>query len=277
MQRQRLTITLKKDLLSQIDKKIDGVKIRNRSHAIEYILSNSLSQKISKALILSGGKGIKMRPFTYEMPKSMIPVHGRPILEYIINLLRENNIRDIYIGVDYLSDKIKNYFSDGSKFGVRIKYLESKFPLGTGGTLKLAKPYLSSDNFLLIHGDVLAKIDMQDLIDFSFEEKNIVTMALTTSDDPCLYGAVKLRGSKIIDFSEKSKTSINSPKLVNAGIYVFKSDIFSYLPNTKKFNLEEKVLPKLIKDKIFIGYHFSGKWYDISTPKSYELALKEWK
>lgn len=149
MDRKRLTITIKKDLLLKIDKIIDGFRIRNRSHAIEYLLSQTLSPKISKALILAGGRGIKMRPFTYEIPKTLIPVKDKPILEYTIELLKENQIRDITILVGHLGNKIKSYFGDGSNFGVRINYIEEKKPKGTAAPLRKIKKLLENPLLLL--------------------------------------------------------------------------------------------------------------------------------
>jgi len=276
MQRQRLTITLKNDLISQVDKKIDGVRIRNRSHAIEYLLTKSLGNNITRALILAGGHGLKMRPFTYEMPKSMIPIHNRPILEYIIRLLRDNNIREIYIAIDYLGDKIREYFGDGAKFGVEIKYIKNAKPLGTAGTLKSAQAHLEDGAFVLVHGDVLADIDLVDMIDFAEEEKSLITMALTSIDDPSLYGSVKLRGAKIVEFTEKPAVNHHVSRLINAGIYIMQPEIFDYLPKIKTGSLETDVFPSIIKNRKITGYHFAGAWFDISTPKIYERALKEW-
>lgn len=276
MQRERLTITLRRDLISQIDRKIDLVRIRNRSHAIEYLLSKSLGGKISQAFILAGGHGLKMRPFTYEMPKSMIPIHNRPLLEHTIELLRNNNIRDIYIAIDYLGGKIKEYFGDGAKFGVKITYVESKKPLGTAGALLDAKKHLNHSPFLLIHGDVIADIDLTDMIDFFEEEKGIATMALTSVEDPSSYGAVRLRGSRIVEFSEKPKSEARTSRLINAGIYIMNPNIFSYIPQKKTPSLEQDVFPKIVSEGKMIGYHFAGSWFDISTPKSYERAIREW-
>ena len=276
MKRERLTITLRKDLLDQIDGKIDKVKLRNRSHAIEYYLTKSLGSKISKALILAGGEGAKMRPFTYEMPKTMIPIHGKPILEYTIELLRENNIKDIYIAIDYLGSKIRDYFSDGHKWGVSISYIDNNKPCGTAGALQSAKKYFINDAFLMMHSDILAEIDLLDMIDFAEEENNILTMALTSIDDPSLYGSVRLRGAKIVEFSEKPKPDYRASRLINAGVYIVKPEIFQKF-SLKIGSLEREVFPSLVKNSEISGYHFAGHWYDISTPKNYERALKEWK
>src|SRR3989339_723079 len=133
--RERLTITLKGDILEKLDKHIDGSRIRNRSHALEYILGKYFSPKVKKAIVLAGGQGLKMRPFTYEMPKGMIPINNRPVLEHIIENLRRNDIRDIILSVGYLGRKIEEYFGDGSRFGVRISYLRQKKETGTAAPL----------------------------------------------------------------------------------------------------------------------------------------------
>jgi NDP-sugar pyrophosphorylase family protein len=277
MDRERLTITLRRDIIKQVDKSIDGVRIRNRSHAIEYFLSKGFGPKVSQALILAGGKGIKMRPFTYEMPKTMIPVHGRPILEHIIEHIREFNIRDIIISVDYLGEKIREYFGDGSKLGVRITYIENDKPTGNAPPLKLARNFLSGNPFILWHGDVLADIDLMDLIDFHEEHKKLVTMALTSVIDPSEYGAVRLHGNNIVDFQEKAGKGPDVSRLINAGIYVVDPSAIEYIPKKQVSYLEKDVLPELIKKNNLCGYVFEGKWYDVSTPAIYAEVLKKWK
>lgn len=122
MKRTRLTITIDGRVINLLDKQIDGARLRNRSHAIEYLLLKALTPRPKKAIILAGGKGVKMRPFTYEMPKVLLPIHNRPILEHTIELLRKHDVRDIIISTGHLGEKIVNYFGDGAKFGVRIAY-----------------------------------------------------------------------------------------------------------------------------------------------------------
>lgn len=277
MDRVRLTITLKKNLIKSVDKAIDGVKIRNRSHAIEYLLSKILAPKISRAFILAGGYGVKMRPFTYEMPKGLIPVNNRPILEHIIDRLKEINIKDIIISIDYLGEKIKEYFGDGSKFGVKITYIENSKPSGTAYPLLAAKNILGKSPFLLIHGDVLANIDFVDMINFHESHKGIITMALTSVEDPSAYGAVKLSGSKIMEFREKIGRGPEVSRLINAGIYVVNPTFLDFIPQKKNSYLEKDVFPKLVKNKEIYGYVFAGSWFDVGTPTVYERALREWK
>jgi NDP-sugar pyrophosphorylase family protein len=271
--RERLTITLKKDVLAQLDATIDGTKIRNRSHAIEYILGKHLNPGVKRALILAGGKGLNMRPFTYEIPKAMIPVHGRPILEYIIEQLRMSGVTDLVILVSHLGEKIKAHFRDGKAFDVRIRYVAEKEARGTGGSLRTAKPYLN-ETFLLIYGDVLADLDIHELVNFHQTHHGVVTAALSTAEDPTEYGLVKLRGHHVLDFIEKPKGS--RPGLVSAGIYILEPTIFKYLKGSK-ISLESDVLPKLAQEGKVVGYPFEGQWFDVSTPIIYERALHEWR
>ncbi len=275
MTRLRLCITLKKDLLKKIDSLVDGFKLRTRSHAIEYLLSQAVPSKITKALVLTGGKGVKMRPFTYELPKAMLPVKGRPILDHAFELLRNAGIRDVILLVGPKGDKMRSHFGDGSHYGVNISYLEEGKPSGTAIPISKAKGLLN-EPFLLIYGDVLAKINLREMIDFHEENKPLVTMAVTSAEKPGDWGVVNLRGNKIISFAEKPKRPGLS-NLVNAGIFVVEPEITNYIPAKKFSRLENDVFPRLIKEGKMAGYIFEGKWLDVGTPKTYEKAIKEWK
>ncbi|MEK9165693.1 MAG: sugar phosphate nucleotidyltransferase [Patescibacteria group bacterium] len=279
MKRERLTITLRKNLIEAIDKRIDGTLIRNRSHAIESLLGDIVNPQIKKAVILAADKGIKFRPFTYETPKAMLPVKGRPILEHIISGLRESNIRDIYISVGYLSEKIMSYFGDGANFGVKITYIKQpKKNMGTGGALRNFQKYISSQElFFLIYGDVLAQINYQDLSQFYYEHQNACGVAaLTTVNNPELWGVVNLKGHQIVNFIEKPVRQKAKSHLISTGIYLLTSKIFNYIPKDKKISLEKEILPQVLKKDKLNGYLLQGNWYDVSSPEIYEQALKEW-
>lgn len=275
MTRRRLCITLKKELIEKIDETIDGLRIRTRSHAIEYLLSKALPPKIKRAFILAGGKGVRMRPLTYELPKMMLPISGRPILEHTFELLRNNEIREVLLLVGRLGDKIRAHFGDGSHFGVRITYLDEEKPSGTAIPLRKAKELLN-EPFLLIYGDVLADINLKEMIDFHEENKALATMAITSVDQPGDWGVVGLRGNKILSFSEKPKKAALS-HLINAGIFVLDPKVIDYIPKKSFSRLENDVFPRLAKEGKLFGYSFEGKWFDIGTPKTYERAIKEWK
>lgn len=276
MTRARLTITLEKQLLKYLDGYIKkSSQLRNRSHAIETILGQTLSPKISKVVILAGGQGVKMRPFTYELPKSMIPFRGRPLLEYTLNFLKKFNLTDIVLATGYLSDKIKQYFGDGSRFGVRINYSEEKKPQGTAGALYLARPFLQNNPFLVLHSDILTKIDLNDFANFSSQQRGVGTLALNSTKDPVEFGVVQLKGNQIVEFAEKPKLKKDLSHLISTGIYYFTPKIFEFL-DKKTSSLEHEIFPKLTSLSLLSGYLFEG-WIDISTPQKYEWALKNWK
>lgn len=275
-ERERLTITLRHDLLQRVDEIIDGARIRNRSHAIEYLLSNSLPPAVQKAFVLAGGAGVKMRPLTYELPKAMLPVGGRPILEHTINLLREHNIRDIIVLVGSLGDKVRNHFGDGANFGVKITYVEEGKRSGTATPLRKAAQLLRDGPFLLMYGDVLAEINLRDMIAFHEHCGKLATMAVTSVDTPGDWGVVGLQGEKIVAFTEKPhKPGISHN--INAGIFVMQPEIIGRVPDRTFAMLEQDVFPTLAKEDKLCGYVFEGKWFDVATPEIYEQVLKEWK
>ncbi len=275
MDRERLTITLKKSLLTKVDGFIDGTKIRNRSHAIEYLVTQSLSPRVNQAVILVGGKGLNMRPFTFEMPKGLFPVGGRPILEHIVERLKKYEIRDIIFSIGHLGEKIREHFGDGKKFDVKITYVDESKEAGTGGALVLAKKYLKSESFLVIHGDILIDINLADLVAFHKEQGTVGTIALTSVVDPSSFGEVILHGALIKQFIEKPEKGRQTSQLINSGLYVFDREIFDYLPKTGSCLLED-IFSKLAQNRQLSGFLFAGRWVDIGTPQSYEKAIKEW-
>ncbi|HIJ99122.1 TPA: NTP transferase domain-containing protein [archaeon] len=155
MPKDRITITLEKELLKKLDTLVDGRDIRSRSHAIERALFSHLEEgKVKQALILAGGEGTRLRPFTYEIPKPLIPIKGKPMLEHIINHLLAYGVKNFILSVGYMSEKIISHFGDGKKLGVHIDYVIEKERLGTAGPLRLAKDLLEED-FLMLNGDIL--------------------------------------------------------------------------------------------------------------------------
>ncbi len=274
MRRQRITITLKQSTIQKVDRLIDKQKIRNRSHAIEYVLDQFNKPTIHKAVVLAGGQGTKMRPFTYEMPKSLLPVKGKPILEHLINELKENLITDIILCTGYLGEKIKEYFGNGEKFGVKITYSTETEPLQTGGALQQVRKLIGEDQFLVIHGDILTTLPFQDLIEFHQKEQSIATIALTTVDEPNKFGQLTLHGSKLIRFFQQAPKNKVQSYLVNCGIYICEPVIFDYFPTGKKSFLFEDVIEKLIGERKISGFVFEGQWFDVGNPKNYEAAIK---
>lgn len=275
MTRQRLTITLKNDVLKLLDGYIDGEKIRNRSHAVEFLLSQALVPKGVKVLILAGGEGVKFRPLTYELPKAMIPLAGKPLLEHTVEKLVRSGLTDIIISVGYLGEKVKGYFGDGTRFGAHISYLDqADLKNGTAQPLRQARKLLESNAFLLLYGDVLADIHFADLLEFHRSQSaSQVTMALTSVDSIAQWGSARVVGNKIVEFVEKPKAKEVRSHLINAGMYVIEPALFNLL-DEKMTRLESDVFPKLAEQGKLSAYPFDGTWFDISTPQIYEKALK---
>lgn len=275
--RERLTITLRKDLLPRIDATVDGARIRNRSHAIEYLITSALKPKSRRGLILAGGSGVKMRPFTYELPKTMIPVKGRPILEYTIEQLLNADVRDIIIVVGHLGEKIRDHFGDGSRFGVKIRYVEEKTQAGTAAPLRLAETALGNQPFVLVYGDVLIDLNLTDLVEHHVTNGGLATIALTSVKNPSEYGVVKMHGNKVVEFLQKPTGKSGLSHLVWTGVAVCEPNIIDLVPAKGQSALETNVFPKLAEQGNLMGYLFEGQWFDIGTPDVYERALNEWR
>lgn len=278
MKRERITITLKPDLLKVLDSTIDGHRVRNRSHAAELALSKALLKKPVKALILAGGRDIRLPQLGREMPKSLLPIQGRPLLEHTVLRLKASGLDEVIISIGQSGQKIRDHFRNGSRFGVNISYIEqNQIKRGTAQPLRQAQAQLMDNNFLLIYGDVLANIDFGDFLEFHEQQKNLVaTMALASVERVSMWGVARLVGSKVAEFQEKPKNPTTQSHLVNAGIYVMSPKIFEYLtPEMTK--LESDLFPRLAEENRLGGYSFGGNWCDVSTPQAYQQALKDWK
>lgn len=271
-------MTIRRDLLHALDSTIDHQRIRNRSHALEVLLSRLLESEAKQAVILASGEGVKMRPFTYEIPKPLIPVNGRPLLSYGIELLRNFGITDVLITVSHLAKKIEDHFGDGASSGVKITYVRERAPSGTGGALRAARPHVADAPFLVLYGDVLVNLDLTEFLQAHQNVKAAIgTLALTSVADPSAYGAVKLRGARVVEFSEKPLLTGSVSRLVFAGCAAFDPAVFDFLPRTRgKLSLEQDIFPQLIEQGRLYSYPFEGQWFDVSTPEVYEQVLKNW-
>ncbi len=228
----------------------------------------------SIAIILAGGKGTRLRPITYETPKPLIPIHGRPLIFHILDLFRKYKINNVLLSVGYMKDKIKKRLGNGSKFGLNIVYLEEDEPLGTGGPLKLAKKYLTK-TFIVSNGDELKKINITEMFNFHRQNKALATIALTKVDNPSAYGVAELDGKRIAKFIEKPKIEDAPSNLINAGFYIMEPEMLSYIPNGFCM-LERDVFPKIAEEGKLFAFPFSGQWFDTGNIERYEKAKNEW-
>jgi mannose-1-phosphate guanylyltransferase len=275
--KEKVSITIDSEILRKVGTMVDGEKVRNVSQAIESLLLKALIEKSSpKAFVLAGGKGIRLRPITYEIPKPLIPLQNKPILEHVIDLLRAYDVRDIVISIGYLGEKIKEYFSDEKRLGVKITFVEEREELGTGGPLRLAKNLLK-ETFVMVNGDNLLDIDLRKMYQFHVETGATATIALTTIDDPSSYGVAVLEGNKIVKFVEKPRREDAPSKLINAGLYILEPKVIDLVPSSGSSFIEKDVFPLIAEKGELYGYLFTGQWFDTGTPDRYEKALREWR
>lgn len=272
--RDRITITLKKDIIKEVDRIINNLTIRSRSHAIEYLLTKMLSKyQIDSALILAGGpnEGFK----NSSIHKTMQLVKDKPILENIVLLLKERGIKKFVFCCDYMANQIMNHFSDGKKFGVDIKYVVSQKPQGRALAIKSARNYFDK-TFLVWYGDTLCRFDLSDMIRTHSDTKAIATIALTTVSNPLNYGVVKMQGNRIKDFVEKPKKRVAESFLISSGIFLAEPEIFKYI-NSKMKSLEMDLFPRLAKKNLLIGYPFEGLWLNVNNKNELQKANALWK
>ncbi|MBI2578431.1 MAG: NTP transferase domain-containing protein [Candidatus Aenigmarchaeota archaeon] len=273
--KERITITLDSSVLRKVDRLVNGKDVRNRSHAIEQLVLKSMDiPQLDTVLIMAGGEGVKLRPITYEIPKPLIPIHGKPILEHQISMLKKNGVRNLIIAVGYMYEKIVDYFGDGSKFGVNINYIVEQKPLGTAGALKLAEEHIT-DTFGMLNVDTLMDPDIQSVLDFHKKQGSAATLLLRTSDDISSFGVVKMRGNQILEFVEKPRKSEAPSNLISTGFHIFEPDIIKYVQKGK-FMIED-LFDRLAKEGHLCGFVHDGTSIDVSTTDGYERAIKQWK
>ena len=172
-----------------------------------------------------------------------------------------------------MKEKIMDYFGDGSKFGVSIKYIEEDEPLGTAGPLKMAK-HLLNETFIVSNGDELKDINIEEMYALHKQNNALITIALTTVSDPSKYGVARLSGSKILEFIEKPKKEDAPSNLINSGFYIIEPEVIEMIPKGFAM-LEKEIFPRLAKEGRLVGYPFSGYWSDIGTIEKYDKVIKD--
>jgi len=254
MQRSKIAITLKEDILKRLDRAIDGETIRNRSHAIEYFLNQALLAKVEKAFIIAGHKDFSCATL----------FEGKPVVERQIELLRAHGVKDIALFLYKGEKAVQKILGDGTKYGLRVTYLwQTEEKIGTAHAVSRARKFVGDDLFLAMYSHIVADLDLVDLVAYHAEADATATVALTSIEDPSLYGAVEMKGEKIVAFAEKPKEKEGVSRVISAGIFCFSPEIFDYIPKEKAASLEKDVFPKLAKEGKLAGYMFEGKWCNV--------------
>ena len=221
-----------------------------------------------KAIILSAGEGSRMRPLTLTKPKTMLPVAGKPIIQYNIESLRDNGITDILLIVRYKEEMVRNYFGDGSDFGVNIFYKTQKDFLGTANAISYGEDFID-DSIIVLNGDIILD---DEIIHEIIKKYNYLTpdtlMLLTEVEDPSAFGVVEIENGNIKSIVEKPKREEAPSNLVNAGIYIFNKDIFDKIRKTEisergEYEITDSVSLQIKDNKTVIGHKTSKDWIDV--------------
>ncbi len=226
-----------------------------------------------KAVIMAGGEGTRLRPLTCNRPKPMVPIVNKPVMEHIIELLKKYNITDIAVTLQYLPDLIRDYFGDGSEFGVKLRYFVEKTPMGTAGSVKNAEEFLD-DTFIVISGDALTDINLSKAIDYHIKKQSLATLVLKKVDIPLEYGVVVTDDEgRIIRFLEKPSWGEVFSDTVNTGIYILSPEVLGFFNKNEVFDFSKDLFPILLKEnKPMYGYITDEYWCDIGDLRAYWQA-----
>ena len=228
-----------------------------------------------KAVILAGGKGTRLYPITYEIPKPLLPIKKKPIINYLVDLFLKAGVKEIGVLISQDFEKDFDWWKKRYYPKKKIKFFKEKKPLGTFGGLYYLKKWVAKDNLFLTNGDELKKIDLKKMQAFHKKTGKIATIALIKVKNPQDYGVVVCRNGIVDKFLEKPK---NPPsKYINSGLYMFSPEIFGYHPGPKFSMIEKDLFPKLAKKGDLAGFKFQGEWTDCGTWLRYENSIKNWK
>ena len=225
-----------------------------------------------KAVILAGGLGSRLKPFTQILPKPLLPIGEKSVLEIQIGLLKKYNFKDIFLCTNYKSDYIEKFFGNGDKYDVNLIISKEKKPLGTVGPLSLIKDHLD-EPFLLINGDILTLLNFKDFYNFSLGKKSSLTVSIKKHVLPFAFGDILFRGDFVTSIKEKPQIE----KYIIAGIYVMKPEIFSYIPKNRYLNMDELIIKMLSEDKPIAKFEIKEYWLDIGRIEDYKKAQIDYK
>jgi len=234
-------------------------------HTMRQIIGSA--PRPNRAVIMAGGKGTRLRPYTESTPKPMVRVAGRPMIERLVLHLVGHGIRDIYIAVNYLSDVVENHFGDGSSFGCSIIYLKEESPLGSGGALSLLPPGIE-DPLLVMNGDLVTQTDFGGFLDFHTNGRFAATMGLHAHKVDLPFGVAEVSGTNLLGLREKPTERF----LVNAGLYVLSPEVLRYVPSGEEYPITE-LFYSCIQDGLSVGaYYIEDDWMDVGRPADLERA-----
>lgn len=224
-----------------------------------------------KAVIMAGGEGTRLKAVTGELPKPLVPMLGRPMMEHILLLLKANGFTDICAAVKYRAQDIVDRFGDGSRLGVKLQYRVEDEPLGTAGGVKNCADFYGDEDFLVISGDAACDFNLAALMRAHKQRRAAVTLALYRHPEPLSYGLAVTDGEdRIRAFIEKPVWGRVVTDLVNTGIYILSPKAMEKVPEGQRFDFAKDLFPLLLReDALLLGAPMEGYWCDVGSPLSY--------
>ena len=223
-----------------------------------------------KAIVLAGGKGTRMLPYTNILPKPLLPIDGMPILEVLIRQMKRHGISEVILTVGHMAYLLESYFKDGSHYGVNICYSQEDEPLGTAGPLSLIEGL--DETFMVMNGDVLTTLEIGNLIKYHRDRGGVATIATHRRKVNIDLGVVQINdGDEIENYTEKPSMNFN----VSMGIYVFEPSVLAYIPKGEYLDFPDLVLKLINAGERVISFAFEGYWQDLGNQKDYIEASEE--
>lgn len=225
-----------------------------------------------KAVILAGGLGTRLQPYTTFLPKAMLPLGDKPLLEHLIEWIKNNGVDSFVLCVSYLRRTIEDYFEDGSRFGVKIEYAVANRPLATAGQLKTAQDFID-DTFVCVYGDSIFEFSLKNMINYHKKKKSFVTMGLSEYKTKLPYGFIEMdRTNRVKTWQEKPDVKGN----INIGCYVMEPGIFELIPEGKPYGMDLVIRSALTKKNKVSGYPIKNGFIDIGDKASYRRAYQHY-
>ncbi len=224
-----------------------------------------------KAVILAGGKGTRLAPYTKILPKPLLPIDDMPILEILLRQMKRNGVDQVYLTVGYLAELFTAFFQNGERLGLNIQYSFEDHPLGTAGPLSLINS-LSEETFLVANGDILTDLNLCDLVDAHRRSGAIATIASHARKVKIDLGVIEFDGSqRIVGYIEKPTYDF----YVSMGIYVFEPRVLEYIPHNQYLDFPDLILNMVAAGENVRGYPYDGYWQDLGRADDYEQAVQE--
>ncbi len=225
-----------------------------------------------KAVILAGGLGTRLQPYTTFVPKPMLPLGEKPLLEHLIEWLKKNGIKTTVLCVSYLRKTIEDYFEDGERFGMNIEYAIASKPLATAGQLKTAEQFID-DSFVCVYGDSVFDFNLKNMINQHKKKRSFITMSLYEYKTRLNYGVIETtKNGRVTGWNEKPEIKAN----INIGCYVMEPQVFDFIPSNKPYGMDDVIKKAISKKKLVNSILTKKGFIDIGDKTSYKKAYQQY-